>query len=304
MNQRMPRRQFLHAGVVLAGSSALAGAVTRVARFASPKGGVRISLAGWSLHRRHRERAMGLLDFPRVAREEFDIEAIELVNTLFPSPHYSFLQSLCKEAERHRVKILLTMVDREGDLSSADREHRLQAVRNHHKWVDITRVLGGHAIRVNSGGRPKNVEDIDRCADSLARLGDYAAEQGLDVIVENHGGISSHPDSLLEVLRKAGRDNLGTLPDFGNFPEGTDRYEAIRAMMPHARAVSAKCYDFDQDGNETSIDFRRMMRIVEQAGYRGYVGIEYEGNRLPERDGILAAKRLLESIAVASPATK
>ncbi len=258
----------------------------------------RISLAGWSLHRRHfQEGKLPLADFPRVAREEFGIGAIELVNTMFPSPTWRAQQELLANARRHDVKILLIMCDAEGDLSAESELDRLQAVANHHKWIEIAANLGCHSIRVNSSGRPANSGDRDRCIDSLKRLGAMAAERGLNVLCENHWGMSSYPDDLVAVMRGVGMANVGTLPDFGNFPDDVDRYAAVAAMMPFAKAVSAKCHDFDEAGRETRTDFARMFGIVRAAGYRGYVGIEYEGERLAETDGILAAKRLLEAIA-------
>jgi sugar phosphate isomerase/epimerase len=307
----MHRREFLQRtaglGAVAAGFPGLLGAAPGLvsedpdqAGAPPPEPAFRISLAGWSLHRRHfQEGTMPLVDFPRVAREEFGIGAIELVNTMFPSPHYRFLKSLLHEAEQHEVRILLIMCDAEGSLSSEDEDQRRQAVRNHHKWIDIAAVLGCHSIRVNTGGTAGDEGDIRRCAESLRALAEYGEPDSVQVLVENHGGLSSDPVSLVRVMELAEHPHVGTLPDFGNFPAGTDRYTATQAMMPWARAVSAKCYDFDEAGNETSIDFERMLRIVVDAGYRGYVGIEYEGERLSEAEGILAARRLLERLALA-----
>jgi sugar phosphate isomerase/epimerase len=194
------------------------------------------------------------------------------------------------------VRILLIMCDGEGSMAGPDRKARLQAARNHHKWVDIAAVLGCHAIRANTGARPGDDDALERCADSFGALVEYARASRISVLVENHGGLSSDAAWLAALVRAVDSPWFGTLPDFGNFPPEADRYESVRALMPHARAVSAKCYDFDDRGDETTIDFRRMMRLVLDAGYRGHVGIEYEGARLPEREGILACKRLLERI--------
>jgi L-ribulose-5-phosphate 3-epimerase len=260
-------------------------------------GDYKISLAGWSLHKRFFAGEFKLIDFPKVSRQEFGIEGIELVNTFFPSPQYRFLQDLNKRAADNNVKILLIMCDGEGDMASPDKKERLQAVSNHHKWVDIASVLGCHSIRCNSGqGRAGDSEAIQRCSDSFARLVEYAKPKEINVIIENHGGLSSDPDSLIQVMKGVNSPYFGTLPDFGNFPRGVDKYEAVRRMMPYAKAVSAKCYDFNEKGDETTIDFGRMMKIVTDAGYHGYVGIEYEGGRLSEAEGILAAKKLLERL--------
>lgn len=297
MAPTLERRAFLGA-LAAGGAAALLGTAARAAGTAGAgEPWFRVSLAGWSLHRRHfRERALPLEEFPRVAREEFGIAAIELVNTMFPSPTWSAQQALLAAARRHEVALLLIMCDAEGDLSHESARDRRQAVDNHRKWLEIAHNLGCHSIRVNTGGRPGSAEDRERCAESLARLGELAAEAKLAVLCENHWGMSSHPDDLVAVLRAAGRDNVGTLPDFGNFPPEVDRYDAVAAMMPFAKAVSAKCHDFDERGEETRTDYARMLKIVRDAGYRGWIGIEYEGERLSEVEGILACKRLLERL--------
>lgn len=181
-------------------------------------------------------------------------------------------------------------------MAAPERERRLLAARNHHKWVDVAAVLGCHSIRCNTGARPGDDGALERCVESFSALVDYARASGVSVLVENHGGLSSDPDWLVALVEAIDSPWFGTLPDFGNFPPEVDRYEAIAKLMPYAKAVSAKCYDFGPDGNETTIDFARMLDIVVGAGYHGHVGIEYEGERLPERQGILAAKRLLERL--------
>jgi L-ribulose-5-phosphate 3-epimerase len=292
------RRQFVSRCAKATAGIGAALAAPGIAGAASGRiGEYKISLAGWSVHRRFYAGEFKLLDFPKVAREEFDIEAIELVNTFFLSPQYRYLQDLNKRAADHNVKILLIMCDGEGDMASTNEKERLQSVLNHHKWVDIATVLGCHSIRCNSGqGQAGDEEAIKRCGDSFARLVEYAAPKKINVIIENHGGLSSDPDSLIKVMKLVDSPYFGTLPDFGNFPRGVDKYDAVRRMMPYAKAVSANCYDFNEEGNETTIDFAKMMKIVTDAGYNGYVGIEYEGSRLSEAEGIKAAKRLLERV--------
>lgn len=254
-----------------------------------------LSLAAWSLHREFFDGKIDQLGMVRLAGE-LGFTGFELVNTFFPSPQYRYLQKLRAEAEGAGVKLLLIMCDAEGDMAAADRAERMQAARNHRRWVDIAATLGCHAIRVNVRGDEGDRDAMrGRAAESFSALLAYAAGE-VQVLIENHGGPSSDPDWLLSLIRLIGDPHLGTLPDFGNFPAGVDRYAAVEKLMPHAGAVSAKCYDFGPDGAETRIDFGRMMGIVRTAGYRGHVGVEYEGTRLPERDGILAAKALLERV--------
>lgn len=263
-----------------------------------------ISLAEWSLHRTLFGGRLDNLDFPRVARETYGIEAVELVNQFFKdkAEDQNYLLELKKRADGSGVRILLIMIDGEGALGDPDEAGRETAVKNHFKWVEAAKHLGCHSIRVNADARGQGSSDeqMDRAADGLRKLSEYAARHGLNVLVENHGGLSSNGAWLTGVMKKVGLRNCGTLPDFGNFlikeGEEYDRYQGVAELMPFAKAVSAKSHDFDEKGNELHTDYRRMMKIVIEAGYRGYVGVEYEGGRLSEPDGILATRRLLERV--------
>jgi sugar phosphate isomerase/epimerase len=259
-------------------------------------GDLKISLAAWSLHRAFFARELdqlGMLD----ACAELGIGGFELVNTFFPSPQYAYLRHMKKRADAAGIELLLIMCDLEGDLGHPEREKRIQAARNHRKWIDIAAVLGCHSIRVNARGDEGDPATMrERCAEALGHLLEYAEGCGVDVTIENHGGLSSDPAWLCSLIELVRSPRLGTLPDFGNFPPEVDRYDAVARLMPHAKGVSAKCYDFGADGEETTIDFPRMIQIVRDAGYRGYIGIEFEGERLSEREGIRAAKALLERL--------
>jgi sugar phosphate isomerase/epimerase len=295
----MDRRGFLRkTGLAAASMSALPAARIAVSGASEKKEGAdmkfRISLAAWSVHQAFFQNGMKMIEQPAFCKE-VGIHGLELVNTFFPSPQYGYLQEFMRAAEDNEVKILLIMCDNEGDMAHTDRNERMLAAKNHHKWVDIAQVLGCHSIRCNSGsGKPGETEAVKRAAESFSELAGYAAQAGLNVIIENHGGLSSHPDELVSLFNMVDKPNFGALPDFGNFPEEVDRYEAVRKMMPFAKAVSAKCHDFGPDGNETETDYAKMMKIVLDAGYSGWVGIEYEGARLSEKEGVLACKKLLE----------
>lgn len=262
----------------------------------------RISLAQWSLHRTLRSGALDNLDFPRTAREEFGIEAVEYVNTFFQdrARDTAYLAELKSRCDDLGVLSLLIMCDGEGALGDPDSEARRQAVENHHRWVEAARFLGCHAIRVNAQSSGTREEQRALAADGLRALVEFAAPHDMDVIVENHGGLSSDGAWLASVIQSVDHPRCGTLPDFGNFHLGDgvwyDRYQGVAELMPFAKAVSAKSNEFDADGNETSTDFARMLRIVLDAGYRGWVGIEYEGSELPEAEGIRATKALLERV--------
>ena len=263
-----------------------------------PPGQLQLSLAAWSMHRMFFAREVDQLGMVKLCGE-LGISGFEMVNTFFPSPQYLYLRHLRSQAEDLGVRLLLIMCDAEGDMAAVDHAERLQAAISHRKWVDTATVLGCHSIRCNVRGDESDPAAMrERAVESFRALLEYAEGSGLRILIENHGGLSSDADWLVSFIELVGDRHLGTLPDFGNFPPGTDRYRAIEKMMPQAGAVSAKCYDFGPDGNERTIDFARMLGIVRAAGYQGYVGIEYEGQRLPEREGILAAKALLERLGV------
>jgi L-ribulose-5-phosphate 3-epimerase len=300
----MDRRRFLARA---AGALVALGFVRREGhalrpRLNPPRPAYRISLAQWSLHRTLRASELDPLDFPVFTRERFGLDAVEYVNTFFAdrARDHMYLDELRRRADGAGVRSLLIMVDGEGRLGDPDPDARARAVERHHPWVDAAFRLGCHSIRVNASSEGTREQAEALAADGLARLTDYAAAAGLNVIVENHGGLSSDGAWLAGVIRRVDHPRCGTLPDFGNFTlaDGSryDAYRGVAELMPYARAVSAKSYDFDAEGNETSIDYRRMMKIVVDAGYDGYVGIEYEGDRLPEVEGIRATRDLLETV--------
>jgi len=263
----------------------------------------KISLAEWSLHNALFAGEISNLDFPRLAREQYGIEGAEFVNQFFKDKAHdsTYLKDLKTRANDHGVTCVLIMIDGEGDMSATSKSDRDQAVENHKKWVDAAAALGCHSIRINTGEH-YSPTDVGAVAEACSALAEYGAEHKIGVICENHGGPSSNPDALIALMKAVNNPNFGTLPDFGNFPKGPDGkyaidiYDAIERMMPYAKGVSAKSYDFDEKGNETTLDYPRIMKIVTAAGYHGFVGIEFEGGRLSEPEGIKATKRLLESI--------
>lgn len=263
--------------------------------FAGKKKWFDISLAEWSLHRTLGKGELKNIDFPEFAAKKFGIYGVEYVNQFFKdkAKDMTYLKDLKDRAKSNGVKNVLIMIDGEGELGSDDETKRKQAVENHYKWIDAANFLGCTSIRVNAAGKGSKEEVKKRVVESLSTLADYGKKAKINVVVENHGGISSHGDWLSDVLKSVGKKNCGALPDFGNFYE-YDRYQGVMDLMPYAKGVSAKSHDFDENGNEKGIDYVKMMDIVKKAGYRGYVGIEYEGGRLSEIDGITATKALLE----------
>jgi sugar phosphate isomerase/epimerase len=323
------RRRFLArippiVGSTLGASALLATGSRTLAAEQAPA--FRISLAQWSLHRTFFGDSFGPdfrrqfladpdailrgqhhpLDFPVLARNEFGVDAVEYVNTFFyaHAKDAAYLAELKKRADGEGVRSLLIMCDALGNMGDADSVARARTVENHRPWLDAAAFLGCHAIRVNAAGQGEPAEVSRRVAGSLNQLANHAESAQLSVLVENHGGVSSDGGWLAGTIDLADHPRVGTLPDFGNFRisgRGADavhydRYQGVRELMPRAGAVSAKSYDFDEAGFETTIDYERMLRIVLESGYRGFVGIEYEGQRLSEFDGIKATKRLLEKL--------
>ena len=261
-----------------------------------------ISIAEWSLHKSLFGKKMTNLDFPVVAKKEFNISAVEYVNQFFKDKanDKKYLNELKKICDNEGVKSLLIMCDGEGKLGDPDKNKRISSVNNHKRWIEAAKHLGCHSIRVNASSSGSYDDQQKLAADGLSRLSEFASTHGLNVIVENHGGLSSNGQWLSGVMKSVNMKNCGTLPDFGNFRIGGgktyDRYKGVKELMPFAKAVSAKSHDFDDNGNEIHTDYHKMMKIVIDAGYRGYVGVEYEGSKLSEYDGIKATKKLLESV--------
>jgi sugar phosphate isomerase/epimerase len=276
-----------------------------------------ISLAQWSLHKTLFEKKMDNLDFPAAAKNTYGISIVEYVNQFFKdkAKDEKYLAELLKRCGDNGIKNHLIMIDGEGGLGELDDKKRKEAVENHYKWVDAAKYLGCATIRVNAFGTGTREEVSKAAIDGLGRLGEYGAKVGINVIVENHGGWSSDGQWISNVMKSVNKSNVGTLPDFGNFcirrdgkgqwdgncVEEYDRYKGTAEMMPFAKGVSAKAHDFDAQGNCVETDYVKMMKVVKDAGFRGIVGIEYEGEKLSEEEGIKKTKALLEKM-LAMPA--
>lgn len=269
-----------------------------------------ISLAQWSLHRYFKrwtsegytDGEADPLDFPVITRKEFSIDGLEFVNTFYYEKinESGYLRELKNRCDGEGMNSLLIMVDAEGLLGDPDEAGRKQAVSNHYRWVEAASFLGCHSIRVNAGSEGTWDEQMKLAADGIRRLCEFADDSGINVIVENHGGLSSNGEWLSGVMEMIDHPRAGTLPDFGNFrisrDEEYDRYKGVAELMPYAKGVSAKSHAFDEQGNEVNTDYYQMLRIVKDAGFTGYIGIEYEGDQLDEFEGIRATKALLEKV--------
>lgn len=295
------RRQFL-AATGAAGVALAAGPLAQNIFAEEAKPLFKISLAEWSLNRALFGNKMTNLDFPAYAKEKCGIDAVEYVNQFFKDQarDEAYLKDLKQRCDDNGVTSVLIMCDGEGALGDADMAKRREAVENHHKWVEAAKFLGCHSIRVNAQSSGERDEQVKLAADGLRQLSEYGDKYDINVIVENHGGWSSNGAWLAEVMKTVNHPRCGTLPDFGNFQtepgQWYDRYQGVAELMPYAKGVSAKSHKFDADGNEPETDYRKMLKIVLDAGYHGYVGIEWEGAEPGEHEGIMLTKKLLETV--------
>jgi len=286
-----------------------------------PEGGAcRLSLAQWSLHRMHFGGKLDTLNFPAFVKEHFAIGAVEYVNQFFKDKanNQTYLSELKRRCDDHGTRSLLIMCDQEGMLGALLKNDRIRAVENHYKWVEAAQFLGCHSIRVNVLGTTTNSAELASCVvESLFALAAFSRDYGIAVLVENHGGYSSNGKWLAEVIRRVNLPNCGTLPDTGNFclvrdqptaeavqkgarlgacREVYDRYAGLEELLPYAKGLSAKTYDFDDQGDETSMDYRRIIRGLKAMDFDGHIGIEYDGYRWSETEGVLKTKQLLTEI--------
>ena len=267
----------------------------------------KISLAEWSLHRMLYSGELDHLDFCVIAREEFNLEAIEYVNSFFfdKAKDLGYLKEMKNRANDQGISSLLIMCDNEGSLGDPNQKARKTAVENHFKWMEAAKFLGCHSIRVNAKSEGTYEDQIQLASDGLRRLTEYGEKIGINTIVENHGGLSSNGKWLVSVMKEVDHPMCGTLPDFGNFKiqddEWYDRYMGVDELMPYAKAVSAKSHSFDWKGNETNTDYKKMISIVLSSGYNGYIGIEFEGNEVDEIEGVKLTKKLMEKVGGSIP---
>ena len=301
-SSNLKRRDFLKFGASIAGGLAATGLRGSLLSDIKKPMVFKISLAEWSLHRALQSKEIDHLDFYSVAKKEFDISAVEYVNTFFfnKAKDVTYLKEMKTRADDLSVKSLLIMCDNEGNLGDPDDSKRKTAVENHYKWAEAAKFLGCHSIRVNARSEGSYDEQIELAADGLRRLAEFGDSIGINTIVENHGGLSSNGKWLSAVMEKVDHPRMGTLPDFGNFrlddEEWYDRYQGVRELMPYAKAVSAKSHEFDSDGNEINTDYYKMMKIVLDASYNSHVGIEYEGTAHSEMEGIRLTLELLKKV--------
>jgi len=300
----MKRRVFISKAAM--GTAALAAAP--VIGGSPDQKELQISLAQWSLHKSFNDGTLNPVDFAAIAMEKYGIHAVEYVNNFYRDrvADETFWNQMKSRSSDAGVKNWVMMVDDEGDLGTADKNERLQSVENHYKWIHAANLLGCRTMRVNAFGDPDREVYRASIMDAMATLADYAAQSELNIVIENHGLFSSDAELIAGIIKEVNRPNFGSLPDFGNWclsakwgttqgecDEAYNRYKGVAEMLPYAKAVSAKSYNFNERGEDTKIDYYRMMKMVKESDYNGFTGIEYEGEEKSEHEGILLTKDLM-----------
>ncbi len=326
-SHKISRKEFM-VSISMFGASMLIGSKSLLAMKNLDQSAVKLSLSQWALHRaifgnskENYEEWKRLLysdpdklwqgnlhplDFPKKAKE-LGFDAVEYVNSLIfgHAQDKKFLNELKNRTDSEGIENLLIMIDEEGFIGHPDSKERNIAIQNHEKWMEAAKHLNCHSVRVNAFSMGKPEEQKKLAAEGLRKLAEKAKEYDLNVLIENHGGMSSNADWLVETIELVNHKRIGTMVDFDNFiysdefiwGDGKvyDRYDGVKKLMPYAKSVSAKTYDFDAKGNETTIDYNRMMKIVKESGYKGHISVEYEGHRLSEVEGILATRSLIKT---------
>lgn len=296
------RRSFLKNLGMLSAAAGLSPILPFDAFSIEKKAFFEISLAEWSFHKALFAKKMTNLEFPVKAKKEFGINIVEYVSPFFNKQETdkAYLQELLNITKGEGIQNHLIMIDGEGMLGDLDEKARQEAVQKHHKWVDAAKFLGCKSIRVNAAGKGTADEVKTAVVDGLGRLTEYGKQHKINIIVENHGGYSSDGSWLASVMKQVNSPYCGTLPDFGNFRISQDKlydkYQGVKELLPYAKGISAKSLNFDANGNEDTIDFDRMFKIISEGKWSGVVGIEYEGSKLSEEEGIKKTVELLRKI--------
>lgn len=294
----IPRRTFLKASALATAGLAV---VPQPMFWARQEPIFKISLAQWSLNRMFFSGRLDNLDFAKATRE-MGMDAVEYVNQFFKdkATDGAYLREMKARADGEGVRSVLIMCDHEGRLGNPDASKRREAVENHYKWVEAAKYLGCHTIRVNGYSEGSYDEQLRLVADGLRQLAEYGDRYDINVIIENHGGYSSNGQWLAAVIEQADHPRAGTLPDFGNFriddTSDYNAYQGVEELMPYAKGVSVKVRSRDGQGNQIDVDMMRMMKIVLDAGWRGYCGIEHTGPEGHEFESVIAVRKELERV--------
>jgi sugar phosphate isomerase/epimerase len=276
------------------------GTPHRAARRYIPDKRERVGISTWSFHdffpaTRDKDSTLPetrivLMDFPEMIADRYKVHNLEFVAPHFASLEPMYIEELKGKLLRAHSRLVNIPVDIEeisqaGGLSDPDPQIRENAITASKKWIDVAKALGGRSVRCDPG--KLNPEDLTPTVDSYTELAAYGKSKGIDVLIENHGGVGSeHPEELIKLFTRVGGTFIGALPDFGNFPDEETRLRGLPLLFPYARTVChAKGLEFDASGNETKFEFSKCVEISKQARYKGVYSIEYEGTGDPY-DGV------------------
>jgi sugar phosphate isomerase/epimerase len=325
------RRNFIRQTAMGAASLGLAASLPQFL-YAGPRKELffKIALSQFSFASQFWTQQLKALDFPAKTKE-LGITGLDYCSMFFAdkAKDQTFLKELKQRSADAGTYNLRIMIDGEGVLGDLNETVRLKAIDNHHKWIDAAATLGCPMIRVNVEGEGDPAAVAKAAVDSLGRLIEYGSKQNVDVIVENHVGISCNGAWLAGVMKEVNSKHCGVLADFGNFcvnrtkPETNDiagymktrcleeydKYKGIAELMPYAKGVHAKSHIFDAAGNDVETDFNKMFKIIKQSGFKDWVSIEYEGGLLKmytkeakyldDYAGTTATKNLVEKAGLA-----
>ncbi|HHU97563.1 MAG: TIM barrel protein [Bacteroidota bacterium] len=286
--KHVTRRGFIGKSLAIGVGSVIAPSFLRTETAqAAPKavwiGKNDISLAQWALVDEIHSGKWTNLDFPRIAREDFGINGIEFVNTLFGVPTFNYLNELKKNADDYGVQMVLIMVDAEGETCTPSKEERKQTVINHRKWIDIAQYLGCHAIRTNCIGEQgvSKTEALKWSAETYNMMLEYAIPANISILIENHGGVSNDADWLVSLMKEVNSKYFGVLPDWRQPGGDFDNVDFLRKTLPYSGGMSFRNQPTDALTEE-------MIKMTYDSGYRGWYGIESSG-----RENVIKSKELL-----------
>jgi len=295
----------------------------------------KLSLAQFSLARYISQSGYDVYSFAETAHE-LGFQGLEYLSVAYKGgffqPNSNFgladAKKVAKESLKRSndfgLKNLLIMVDGEGNLANIDRKYNDNSVENHKKWIDCASEMGCHSIRVNLDSDGSLDDWTNNSVESLNKLCEYAKSFGLNIIIENHttysgsGGESfaANPEYIINVIKKVDFENIGALPDFGNWCQSFkkrdrselisrfrdnnekddepkvkitssyfstcnkmyDIYEGVSKLLPYAKAVSAKVNSFDENGEDLDIDYTKMLKVIKDSNYSGYIGVEQQAS--------------------------
>ncbi|MEM9941449.1 MAG: sugar phosphate isomerase/epimerase family protein [Planctomycetota bacterium] len=291
----MKRRELLKLGTMAAISSALSG--WKFQESEPKKTWLKLAVQQYSFNRQLRSSELKIEDYPATVVEGTGIKSLEFFNGHIEDKKYNeaFFVDLKKRCDDLEANTTMMLCRSKPAVDSPDPAIRQKAIEGYKRWLTATQILGGQYIRVDTRHKGDAEEQKKYAVAGLKALTEVASEYGIGILVENHGGHSSNGAWLADVMRKVNLPNCGTLPDFQNFKD-YDPYKGVAEMMPWAKILCAKAKAFDDQGNETNVDYRRMLKIAKDAGFRGFIGIEFEGHEIEPLEGIKMTAALIEKI--------